>query len=798
MTIDYRIRNIVIASVLAAAAVLLTVIYVTSARNDVATGNENVTVYVPAKDYSVGTAGSTIAGNLEKQTVAHKNAAPEAISNPAQLKGLYLTQPVYRGEQLTLNRFALPKQQGIRAELSGKQRALQVPGTPDQVLAGTLVVGDRVDVVANLKNPKDNTDVKTAVVLRNLRVLETDDGSGSSKLSSGQPEDSVILAVTDSQAQRLYYVMKNGDWALQLRPVKKPADSALVDRHAADRARRRREVTTFVTETRKETLRIVVVGTFESELRGALEAPGSGLEVVAWAAHIPDALPHLASGEVHAILLGAGRDGDSAGAMLESDIAVIRLHTQSPVVLLVPEAHPDLVETAFTAGVDDVLVLPQLPETISFAIRKARETGGRVGAHVPVDPLAKRGRVVTVFSPKGGTGKTVLSTNLAAVLAQRSGQRVLLIDLDLQFGDAAIMLGLDPQRTMHELVQAPGALDAGKLAGYTTRHRSGLDVLAAPMRPEDAELVTETKVLQLLEVAREAYDVVVVDTSPFFYGPMLAVLRQTDLVLMLCGLDVPTLKNVKLSLRTLEMLGLPAREHAPRPQPRQPQARAHDGRCRRGAASRSQLRDPQRCRLWPPPSTAAQSQRSPIANPSSQRPSGLSRTQFSRRTACPTCASSTTPGGAGSRLAASSKGGHHESRRPAPRRPERREQRPTHRAHPGGGSRGSATPRGRTPRLRCFRPLRGTEDEGAGRRGPEARTVALLEPGVTQPCARGQGRRHAGARRVRNSARGGRPRAADRGDHRGHPGLRAARAVPRRRHRDRGDGQRVRSGLRRA
>jgi len=317
-------------------------------------------------------------------------------------------------------------------------------------------------------------------------------------------------------------------------------------------------VTTFATDSRKQTLRIVVVGTFESELHGALGAPGSGLEVVAWAPHVAEALPHLGSDGVHAILLGAGGDGDSVRAMLESDVALIRLHTQAPVVLLVPEAHPELVETAFTAGVDDVLVLPQLPETISFAIRKARETGARIGAPTTKDPSVPRGRVVTVFSPKGGTGKTVLSTNLAAVLAQRAEQRVLLIDLDLQFGDAAIMLGLDPLRTMHELVQAPGALDAGKLAGYTTRHRSGLDVLAAPMRPEDAELVTEAKVLRLLEVARDAYDVVVVDTSPFFYGPMLAVLRQTDLVLMLCGLDVPTLKNVRLSLRTLDMLGFPA------------------------------------------------------------------------------------------------------------------------------------------------------------------------------------------------------------------------------------------------
>ena len=186
MTIDYRIRNIVIAAALAAAAVLLTVVYVTSARNDTAAGKKDVTVYVPSKDFAVGTAGSTIADSLGKQTIASKNAAPEAISSPAQLKGLYLTQPVYQGEQLTLNRFALPKEQGIRAKLVGTQRAVQVPGTADQVLAGTLVVGDRVDVVASLKDPRNNTDVKTSVVLRNLRVLDTQDSDGGSKITSEQ------------------------------------------------------------------------------------------------------------------------------------------------------------------------------------------------------------------------------------------------------------------------------------------------------------------------------------------------------------------------------------------------------------------------------------------------------------------------------------------------------------------------------------------------------------------------------------------------------------------------------------
>src|SRR5205085_1615422 len=163
----------------------------------------------------------------------------------------------------------------------------------------------------------------------------------------------------------------------------------------------------------------------------------------------------------------------------------------------------------------------------------------------------------SVLAPKGGTGKTSIATNLAASLAKHSGKRTLLLDLDLQFGDAAIMLGLEPEKTIYDLVVAPGELDSEKLAGYITRHPCGLEILPAPLRPEDAELVTEAKLGRLLEVARDSYDVIVVDTSPFFHGPMLATLDRTDELLMLCGLDVPTLKNVRLSLQTLDLLSFP-------------------------------------------------------------------------------------------------------------------------------------------------------------------------------------------------------------------------------------------------
>lgn len=310
-------------------------------------------------------------------------------------------------------------------------------------------------------------------------------------------------------------------------------------------------------DSRIDGLKVVVAGSFagESELHEMLEAPASGFEVVAWTLEVRDAVLYLASGDVSAILIGA--DGlDGAGKTgLARDVAAIRRHARVPVILLAHSVGQDIVEAAFTAGVDDVLVLPQATETLAFAIRKAKQSGGRGPFRSGEDEGL--GRVVTVFSPKGGTGKTVLSTNLACVVAARGERRVLLIDLDLQFGDAAIMLGLDPARTLYDLVLAPGELDAGKLASYVTKHKSGLDVLAAPLRPEEAELVTEQKVSRLLQVAREAYDVVVVDTSPFFYGPMLALLEPTDQFFLLCGLDVPTLKNVRLSLRTLELLEFP-------------------------------------------------------------------------------------------------------------------------------------------------------------------------------------------------------------------------------------------------
>jgi pilus assembly protein CpaE len=299
----------------------------------------------------------------------------------------------------------------------------------------------------------------------------------------------------------------------------------------------------------RERLRIYVTGECEGlhALREALEQHPE-LELVGASEEVAQAASALAGGHLDAIL-----HATRASSLPAGEIAAIREQTRTPILLVASGEASALLEEALDADVADVLLLPQLTENVAFAIRKA----AHARRQLPTTPSARQGRIVTVFSPKGGTGKTVIATNLAAAVAKQQGKRVLLLDLDLQFGDAAIMLGVEPEKTIYDLVVAPGELDSEKLAGYVTKHVCGLDMVPAPLRPEDAELVTEAKLGRLLEVARETYDIIVVDTSPFFHGPMLATLDRTDELLMICGLDVPTLKNVRLSLQTLELLSFP-------------------------------------------------------------------------------------------------------------------------------------------------------------------------------------------------------------------------------------------------
>jgi Flp pilus assembly protein CpaB len=214
---------------LAVVAAFLTLFYVTNYQRDVRQKETNVAVFVAKHDIPAGTAGADMArkGLFEKSEVVRRGVVPGAISNPAQLAGLVATQPIYAGEQVTTRRFATPAQQGIRAQLTGVQRAIAVPGDAHQLLVGTLRAGDHVDVVASWAYPEGTQLHYTRIVLRDIVVLRAPaaDAAAQKLTSGGSSPYAATLAVTDMQVQKLYWAMQNAEWHFELRPVVGAADS---------------------------------------------------------------------------------------------------------------------------------------------------------------------------------------------------------------------------------------------------------------------------------------------------------------------------------------------------------------------------------------------------------------------------------------------------------------------------------------------------------------------------------------------------------------------------------------------
>jgi pilus assembly protein CpaE len=226
-----------------------------------------------------------------------------------------------------------------------------------------------------------------------------------------------------------------------------------------------------------------------------------------------------------------------------------------PVIVVCSDSPNGLVRRAFEAGADDIVQASDVlarPDELHFAIRKALTRRA-----TPVAAArSEGGDLVCVLGPKGGTGKTLTSTNLSVALAQE-GLRVAVVDLDLQFGDIGLVLGVKPERSIYELVTAGGSLDASKLEAFLTPHASGVQLLLAPARPDHASVVTNKFLTELFPVMRSMFDVVVVDTPPGFTPEVIAAIDCSSAVVLLATLDTPSLKNAKLGAETLELMGYP-------------------------------------------------------------------------------------------------------------------------------------------------------------------------------------------------------------------------------------------------
>lgn len=166
-------------------------------------------------------------------------------------------------------------------------------------------------------------------------------------------------------------------------------------------------------------------------------------------------------------------------------------------------------------------------------------------------------KIITVFSTKGGVGKTVIAVNIAVCLAQKKSLKTILADFDLQSGDVGVMLKLQPQRTIYDCLTSINQLDSETLTEFLTSHSSGLKTLQAPVEPALADLINSTHIKQILKAAKDRAEFVIVDTPPFFNDNVLATLDLSDIVLLVVTMDVPSVKNVKLCLETLRLLGYP-------------------------------------------------------------------------------------------------------------------------------------------------------------------------------------------------------------------------------------------------
>jgi pilus assembly protein CpaE len=258
----------------------------------------------------------------------------------------------------------------------------------------------------------------------------------------------------------------------------------------------------------------------------------------------------LQNREVDVILVACqGREDDRSLQVIDS---AHRTAPNVPIIVLSTSSPNGFLRRAFESGAADMALFPQSKEQLRFAMSKAIARAPRRGG-LDDDHGGAAGRLVCVLGPKGGTGKTLTSCNLSVALAL-AGQKVLIIDLDLQFGDVALCLGLPPEKTMYDLAVSGGSLDAEKLDDYVMTHDTGVDVLLAPARPDQASAITIELLRDILAIARVRYDYIIADTPPGFTAEVIATIDASSDLVMVGTLDSLSLKNTKLGLETLGLM----------------------------------------------------------------------------------------------------------------------------------------------------------------------------------------------------------------------------------------------------
>ena len=278
----------------------------------------------------------------------------------------------------------------------------------------------------------------------------------------------------------------------------------------------------------------------------------------------PESLVERVNADPEEILVVLGPNISIEDALGFADQCRIR-RPMLGVVLLRDEVDVDLMADALRAGIREVVrsgdqsaILAACARSqdisrqliVRQAMLAANESGGDIGG----PQVIIEGQVITVFSAKGGCGKTTIATNLAVALSEGGKRRVCLIDLDLAFGDVAIMLQLAPERTIADAIGVADRLDDIGFRMLLTSYRPGIEVLMAPVQPMAAERIGRDLVTEIIQMARTSFDYVVIDTASAFSEQILAALDVTHHYVLVATPELPSLKNLRVTLDTFELL----------------------------------------------------------------------------------------------------------------------------------------------------------------------------------------------------------------------------------------------------
>jgi pilus assembly protein CpaE len=262
-------------------------------------------------------------------------------------------------------------------------------------------------------------------------------------------------------------------------------------------------------------------------------------------------------------------DGISATERLSAEVPT------AAVVMMSVQGEADYLRRSMLAGAREFLVKPFSSDELTASIRQVytreREKLSRIvvqpvaaaAAAVPA-PIAmgaerepgEPGRVVAVFGPKGGVGRTTLAVNLAVAAATELGQRTCLVDASFQFGDVGVLLNLNPKnKSIAELIPELEQGEPESIDTFVINHSAGIRVLLAPPSPEMAELITPESARRMIEALRRDHDLIVVDCMSSFNDTTLAILDLTDTVLTMLSLEITSIKNIRLFLEVADQLG---------------------------------------------------------------------------------------------------------------------------------------------------------------------------------------------------------------------------------------------------